>query len=188
MLIAGGVVGISSPTWAAGTYFVAEGRGGAVTDTGGSDPSLAWGASIGPTLRLGSSPLRVYFLANVEGRRFDRSLDTVGGQADTRQLDLGGSLRLVLPLAGPVRIFGELGAGARRQRQTLVHRSVDLAQEDWTPAGLVGVGLQVRPWRAVSLMTRLGYTWHGGADDLAHRLMAAPTDAITWSVGLGFHF
>lgn len=177
----------TTPAAAEGTFGLVEGRAGGAVDPSGSDPGPSWGGSLGTTFRLGRTPLRLYLLGNADGRSLDRRAG-FGQTVEAASLDLVGSLRLVIPLAGPVRLFAEGGVGTRYLRQRFFVQTAPISQEDWAPVGLVGLGIQVRPWRPLSFTTRVTYTGHGGRDDLAHRFGGASTDLVEWTLGVGVHF
>lgn len=179
---------------AAGTHFVLE----LTTGLGESayrdeSPGLTAGVAFGTSFKLTFLPVRWYILANVAGRNAytDGSLGGVDYNLDRRELDLYLSQRLVLPIYGSIRAYGEVGLGQRFTTQTLSRPALGSLSETNNTLLLVGaLGLQARLHENFSVGLRAEVAPLSGPADLA--AIAAdvyPTpNRVALLAQLGFHF
>ncbi len=168
---------------AKGTFGIVEGRLGATLedfDEAGPDPSF--GFSAGLTVKQPGFPFRLYIVGS-----FDSTYRSTF-RSDRSDLDFAGEARLVLPLSNVFRIYGLLGGGARYTEQTLYPDGAWVQSRGWTPLGLTGGGIQIRPHRNFSFGARAVYTWTDPSNDLGHELFGESTDRWTGSGFFGIHF
>lgn len=145
---------------AAAPFLVAELHTGLAESTvAQGDPMLAYGATVGATFKVPGSPLRFYLLGNVTQRsaRFTNR-STFGLVAlDRQELDLVLSARLILPIWGPVRVFGEFGVGRRGWGQSLALDGATFSEDNqgliWTAA----LGVQTRLSERFSVGGKLAF-------------------------------
>jgi hypothetical protein len=110
------------------SYVVVELNTGFGTSAYEAGPiGLAYGASAGATLRIPALPLRFYFLGNAFARNAtaDGLHQGVSISAERRDVDVYASERTVLPVWGPLRLYGEVGLGERFTKET-IRRGADL--------------------------------------------------------------
>lgn len=185
----------STPAEAAGTHFVLE----LTTGLGESaylheSPGLTAGVSFGTSFKLSFLPVRWYVLANLAGRNAYTRGDLAGidYNLDRRELDVYLSQRLVVPIYGYLRAYGEVGLGQRFTTQTL-SRGQALGSLSETQNSLLlvaALGVQARFHENFSIGLRGEVAPLAGPADLA--AVAAevyPTpNRIALLAQLGFHF
>lgn len=180
----------SRPAAEPGTHFLLELGLGSTAYGGGG---LATTATVGGGGRVFSTPLRWYLLAEMT---LDRATTTgvsrlgLDFSDDRHFVDVGGGLRLYLPLYRSLRLFvdGVFGAtylDAQLDRQTLPLRQA----AGWEPLGQLGCGLQLRFQPNLSVGLRARWDVLGG--DLAGLYAMAGQPAPTRSAALAsltWHF
>jgi hypothetical protein len=107
---------------AKGTHFVLElntGLGESAYEDG--DPGLAYGASFGFTWKWTGLPLRFALLGTVASRNttIAGNYEGLSFSSDRRDLDVYIAPRLVIPIFGRIRVYGEVGLGERIRTETL---------------------------------------------------------------------
>ncbi|MDH5672622.1 MAG: hypothetical protein OEZ06_10765 [Myxococcales bacterium] len=177
--------------WAPGTHFLLEFDAGA-TITGDAGPSVAAFAGIGGKLRL--FPPRFYGILMAAYSHYESRVAGVQAldPADEwgRFVDLGGGLRVYLPVAGELRLLadGLLGRSHVQGRYQQLGLS-PIEEERWLNFASVAIGLQYRWIHELSVGTRLGLAFNEKG------LVASQRDAGTRdaarpsiSAGVTWHF
>src|SRR5262249_17533654 len=140
-------------------------------------PSLAFETGVGGAWR-NSRPR--FFLA----ARYERSaVEFTGADVSRRSYDdLSLGLRLLIPIAEPVRIYFDLLLGGTRAEARLERDGLPMLEsERWRPLGQLALGLQVRPLTHFSFGARLQWSWSDDAPDAL--AMAAGRELGAFRIG-----
>ncbi|MCK6552954.1 outer membrane beta-barrel protein [Myxococcota bacterium] len=179
---------------AAGPYFLLEldtGLAESAYTTG--DAGAAFGASLGTTFKLRASPIRWALLGTIASRSGSVTGLREGFlyAAERDDLDLYGSVRMIVPVWRALRVYGELGYGRRFQEQTLDRSTLGrLTSQSSDPLLVVALGAQYRLSRTFSVGLRAQLDPLDPEPDLATLAAGlAPTDnRASMMAQLGIHF
>lgn len=172
-----------------GTHFLAGVEGGLAV-SGGVDFAGALTFGIGG--KFVGFPLRFYGLGEVGYAAAGHS-DLLEGRPfnETRSMfDLALGLRVVIPVIGPLRVFVDALGGTAMVSSTLEREGMaPLEATEWSWAGVLGAGVQVRVFHELSLGARLRLLF---ADDplsgLRDQLTIGTPVPVSIAVGATWHF
>jgi hypothetical protein len=173
------------------THFLAEIAGGVLFT---SDPGMALGAILGVGGKFRGFPPRFYLIGEFSyGTATTEGLNQGAAREfqDSRSFrDVGGGLRIYLPIYGPLRLFGDLVFGGSHVSANLKRTDAPVVQAaGWTPLVQVGAGLQLRVMHHMSVGIRSKVVVLD--QDLAGLYAAVgrvPPVRQTWTASLAWHF
>lgn len=143
---------------AKGTFFLVELNSGvSESPYQGGDPILGYGATGGITLRIPRTNLRYHLLGSVvhRGATVSGRADGLSFVADRQDLDIYSAHRLVVPIYGMFRAYGEVGFGSRFSTAYLRRDGVGgLSEARQRFLFLTALGLQARVSKHFTLGVR----------------------------------
>jgi hypothetical protein len=172
-----------------GTHFLAGIEGG-MAISGGVDFGGAVTFGIGG--KFVGFPLRFYGLGEV-GYAAAGHADQIEGrpfQESRSAFDLALGLRVVIPVFGPLRVFVDALGGAALV-SAMLEREGMATQEatEWSWAGVLGAGVQVRVFHELSIGARLRLLFADDPlSDLRDQLTIGTPIPVSLAVGATWHF
>lgn len=154
------LTGIASSASAQGTHFIAEGGFGIAMPLGIETDQIGLAASgtLGFGGKVPGSLLRMYALAEFDISQFSIQRGEVALQRDVSNLAAGG--RLLLPLTGNIRVFGDVLLGMawlESEERSESGRPVWVTDADPRMTVAAGFGVQFRPLTFLSVGAKTSF-------------------------------